>query len=499
MRQAFDEFNFLPPLFKVFGGGKSLPPMIKFGLLDILAVFIILASSFSVRFHKIDFPDKVVFDEVYFAYFAEQYNSRKFFFDIHPAFGRLFLYSSVKMIGHDFNCKPRVSERWGNCSYTKLRIPPAFCGSLVPAVLFFAIRFMGCNTAISFGCSFVLSLDGSFFLHSKYSLIDAILHFFAALSILSLFINARTLVYSRGWWISLIIHSIFVGLTASIKHTALGILVFSAFWSFVVSESFRTQITRIFILLFGYVFCNLSTTAAHVIILQHHGQDETYVSLNYSYYLTLVNDPPIIKQIGILEYVKSIAIRTIELTTMTFLATNRVPAEHPSSSSWYEWPLGIGRPVRFIHETNALMCAMFNPVSHILSFLSFIVAVFSFSGNNLVSTLVIGYLANWLPFSLIGRACFAYHYAIPLEFLLCLMAVNLQRFNSEYFQSFIITFLFLTSIIVFIWFSPYYYYTKQEDITHRLFYPTWRSLGSTPDLNYTVLNTAVQLDITKKH
>jgi dolichyl-phosphate-mannose-protein mannosyltransferase len=60
---------------------------------DLFILLVLTFVSFWTRIYRIEFPEEVVFDELYFGGFTNKYIKRTFFFDIHPPLAKLIIYS----------------------------------------------------------------------------------------------------------------------------------------------------------------------------------------------------------------------------------------------------------------------------------------------------------------------------------------------------------------------------------------------------------------------
>ena len=58
---------------------------------DVLLLLLVTAVAMYTRLRGLDFPSKVVFDEVHFGKFASYYLQHRFFFDVHPPLGKMLI------------------------------------------------------------------------------------------------------------------------------------------------------------------------------------------------------------------------------------------------------------------------------------------------------------------------------------------------------------------------------------------------------------------------
>jgi dolichyl-phosphate-mannose--protein O-mannosyl transferase len=138
-----------------------------------------------------------------------------------------------------------------------------------------------------------------------------------------------------------------------------------------------------------------------------------------------------------------------------------VVAEHPYSSRWYQWILDI-RPILYYLEylpdgTRSSFGAFVNPALCWGGFLSlFFVGFLAIRRRDMVSGFILlGFLAQLLPWIPIPRLTFAYHY-FPCTVFLCLsmgQMFNVCRLNCKNWRIQIAGFVLL-SLILFVFFYP---------------------------------------------
>jgi dolichyl-phosphate-mannose--protein O-mannosyl transferase len=120
----------------------------------------------------------------------------------------------------------------------------------------------------------------------------------------------------------------------------------------------------------------------------------------------------------------------IELQKQIFYYHTRLEATHPWSSRWWQWPLGL-RPIWYwtaTAEGGRVMNGFAAP--NLALFWSFVPAVawlawrWRTSGAAL-AVLLVGFFGQWLPWALVPRIAFAYHFlpAVPFGALATAAAV----------------------------------------------------------------------------
>lgn len=103
-----------------------------------LVTFALFTLAFCTRFYRLSTPKDIVFDELHYGRYVSMYLKNVFFFDQNPPLGKQLISAIVGAVGYE-----------GNYTYTKIgehlspdfpifwmRFLPAFCGSLLPPVVY---------------------------------------------------------------------------------------------------------------------------------------------------------------------------------------------------------------------------------------------------------------------------------------------------------------------------------------------------------------------------
>ncbi|PRT56827.1 Dolichyl-phosphate-mannose--protein mannosyltransferase 4 [Wickerhamiella sorbophila] len=207
----------------------------------LIAKLIVTAISFVTRFHKLEFPNEVVFDEVHFGKFASHYLERKYFFDLHPPFAKLLLAFVGWMNNYNGAFK---FENIGmvypeDVPYVAYRLVSAWQGALVVPLVFSIMEQTGFSVAACTLSSLVVALDNAQILHSRLILLDSTLVF---TFILSLYFYIRFLKswrkpFTWGWTIWLALTGLSLSLVMSTKYV--GLFAFLSVGSSVVCDLWR--------------------------------------------------------------------------------------------------------------------------------------------------------------------------------------------------------------------------------------------------------------------
>lgn len=212
----------------------------KWSISTIILFIILIIISFGTRFYNVEYPDKVLFDEVHFVSMAQWYKARKYFFDIHPPLGKLCLsYIAYLVDFHTDEPYRDIGKTYLDDGYIYMRYWQAFWGSLLPPIGFLIMKTLSENFLCSFLVGILLVLELSLQTISRAVLLDAFLYSCMFLSLyfaLKMWkVNDLIVLKSLGFiktnnYLLLlfifytILCAFFLSISFSIKHTALGMI-----------------------------------------------------------------------------------------------------------------------------------------------------------------------------------------------------------------------------------------------------------------------------------
>ena len=136
-------------------------------------------------------------------------------------------------------------------------------------------------------------------------------------------------------------------------------------------------------------------------------------------------------------------------------------AEHPYSSRWYQWLLNI-RPILYYLEyfndgTRSSFGAFVNPLLCWAGLLCLPLLIYTaaFRKDKTAAFILLGYLAQLVPWMPIGRLTFEYHYFPCTVFLVLALgyAFKLVRLHSRHWKLYLGSFA-AVSLLLFVMFYP---------------------------------------------
>jgi dolichyl-phosphate-mannose-protein mannosyltransferase len=388
-----------------------------------LVLLILIAAD--TRLTAISHPRAIVFDEVYFREYALRYLDGSYFFDLHPPLGKLLLAGWAKLFGitataqsHD----PAVA----------LRVLPALAGTALVAVFYLFLRELTASRSVAtFGATLLL-LDNAILVESRFILIDSMLLLFG-LGALTLYLASRQHT-GRMHWIMLSSSAVLAGMAASTKWTGLTALgVIGLVWfarSVRHRVKWRRALPQAAVLIVAPAVVYVSVFAIHFQLLPHSGPGDAFMSPRFQ--STLVgsaNYDPAARMSFTDKFIElNKAIRNYELSLDN--------SKHAYRSTWLSWPV-LKRPVYYWtdgHKTNGTQEYIYlqgNPIIWWGLLAGVAVVVLGWlrrpdlfeRHRGALSFLGIAWVANFLPFVLIKRPMFLYHYFF--SFTYCLAAVSI--------------------------------------------------------------------------
>ena len=377
-------------------------------------ILITLAAAF-FRFWRLKFPQEVVFDETYYAKFAQNYLTATPFFDVHPPLGKVLIGAGEKIFGNN-------SFGW--------RVVVAAFGTLIIPLSYLVAFKTFKNKATAIITSLLILFDGLFLVESRTGLLINTLLFFVLASyyfILRFDENRR--------WLDLVLGSVFTGCAISVQWLAaplwltLGVYLLLRrklnFWQALV----------------------LILMPAGIYVLQmffdlHQAEYHTF----WQYFMWW-NE----QALGYHEHLKE---------------------GHPYASRWWTW-LVLYRPVWFFAKTidgkfNGVD-AIGNPLIWWPALPVFIYSIFNAIKNrkNELYLLAASFILYYLMWILISRTQFQYYILPVLPFYFMVLAYYLQKIYAAN-KYFVYVYLILVAIVFF----AFYPILTSNPVTDHY----WRSL-----------------------
>jgi dolichyl-phosphate-mannose--protein O-mannosyl transferase len=435
----------------------------KIGIIGIFLISLIL------RFWGLSRFNTLVFDEIYYAKFGNNYLTQTPFFNAHPPLSQYLIAIGIWIGYHLPFGQETVNDLAGSTLSTwSYRWLNALTGSFIPLLLGaiayqLTHRYRYCLIA-----TLLMAVEGLFLVESRYALSNIHIVFFGLLAHLLLILALNKAGKQR--WIYLILSGISFGATVAVKWNGLGFLLG----------------IDVIIIIVWIVQRFTSSNSSH---LTTQSPIQRFITLTPLQLLsTLVILPTFVYLLIWIPHLQlnpNPGLWKLHQQIITFHRNlGDGTAIHPYCSKWYTWPLMI-RPISYFFEkvenlqqidpslppTDPLSVpiiyavhGMGNPFLWWLSTLALLVSLgvltaqigvwFHTKGRLLQSIswpqnfldvrhlpiaeywilfyLCVNAVANWLPWAIVSRCTFIYHYMNTMGFTILLLAWWIERWLYSY-------------------------------------------------------------------
>jgi dolichyl-phosphate-mannose-protein mannosyltransferase len=444
---------------------------------NLLAVGVLTVTAALTRLIHFGIPVQVVFDETYFLKFVGQYWTGTYFFDVHPPLGKLLFVFFASLIGVTPSTDIGTIGTAIDPSLVLLRLLPILAGIALPILIYCICRNLNLSRLSSFAAGLFICLENSLIIQSRIVLIDMILVVFGFFSLLFyLQYRNRTPLPHAGAY--LFASAIAYACTISTKWTGLFFIVpliaFELYDLFHRNHTWQKRIIRFFSHAVVYftvtVLIYSSLFAIHFALLPTSGPGDAFMSERFQKTLAgskYTNDP-LLSEPQFFE-------KFFELNLEMYSAHTRMTSEHNYTSKYYTWPL-MTRPIYYWYHdeatappTHSRIYLIGNPALYwggalatLALIIYFLIAletqkIRAIPNKSAFYFIIIGFLANFLPFMFIGRIMFLYHYAAALVFSVMALAYLLDLVPETKRRARLTILCIILVTLVFYYFSPLTY------------------------------------------
>lgn len=397
---------------------------------------LLILFGFLTHFFLLGQPKEVVFDEVYFGRFASNYFTGKYFFDIHPPLGKLIIATGAKLGGYndyiekngafDFS---KIGNQYGTVPIFWFRFFPALAGALLPLVIFLFLRSIKANERIAFFAGSLILLENSILTQSRFILLDIFILFFGFLG-LFLFFLAR----EKKYYLPLIILSaISLSASFSTKWTGLSYMVIALgiiawdFFDWLLKKRAYLRLPKKKqkkeILIFNVSLGRLSLSTSLLFFIA----SLVYLVCFYIHFALLPHFAPYDVPAGRISFME----KFIELNRQMYTSNSNFSAKHQDESTPMQWVTTLKKPVHYwlkIEKKQISQIIFFgNPFIWIFGILGVICFPIFWNKIKLKTeiklALFFGFWLNFIPFFLVRRLLFLYHYLSALVFSIILFSI----------------------------------------------------------------------------
>jgi dolichyl-phosphate-mannose--protein O-mannosyl transferase len=461
----------------------------------IISLIGIFLFSLLLRFWKLSQFNTLVFDEVYYAKFANDYLTGRKFFQSHPPLSQYLIAFGI-WLGSFFPASPdTINNLTGSLRSTfSYRWLNAFIGSFFPLVFAGIAYQLTFRRTVAVIAALLVALDGLFLVESRYALNNIYLVIFGLLGQL-LFLIALNNPSCR--WRFLILSGISFGCSASIKWNGLGFLL-GIFLLIFISYIQIPHFLRVILNRLAREKQNGSDSIP-INILQKCQSFNWLIIL-----ITLVLIPIITYSLlWIPHLILNPEYNFFQVNQEIYAFHQRIGGNnrdvHPYCSAWYSW-LIMWRPVAYYYDKKIVagqsniiydVHAIANPfllwastLAIVLVFYLLLTKFLRKVGNSnkqynwdITLYLAVNYLANLLPWLKISRCTFFYHYMAAYSFAILALAWIIDTCLKSRFSLDKITakIMLLIIIISFIHWLPIYLGLPLSELGFkiRILFPNW--------------------------
>jgi dolichyl-phosphate-mannose-protein mannosyltransferase len=440
----------------------------------------ILLLSLVLHFWGLDRFNTLVFDEVYYVKYAQNYLDGTPFFDAHPPLGKYAIALALSLGSHFPWAKE--ANNLGGVPFSPLtyRWLNALVGSILPLIVGAIAYQISLRRSYALIAAFFTTLDGLLLVESRYALINIYLVFFGVLGQWFFLLALSNI--GRWHWFWLAVSGICFGASVAVKWNGLGFLL-------------------------GIYLVWIIAWIIRWINQQKSSQFSNYSPLQN---LTKIKLTPMLFNLGAIPIISYslLWIPHLKINTKAgffelhkqLLSFHQGLADgssvHPYCSDWYTWPLTI-RPMSYLYETAQTLdepVPAIGPSLHVLSsnavkyiydvhamgnpFLWwFSVAAIALLVVEVLERIQIGYktsnfsnqlwsglflltnyAANLLPWAKVTRCTFIYLYMGAAIFAFLSAAWLVDRWLNSFkrdFQAIGMTAIFLISMAFIFWLPIY--------------------------------------------
>ena len=434
----------------------------------------ILLAGCILRFFNLGLIPGPIFDEVFYPVFALNYLSGENFFSVHPPLGSYILTLGIYV----YDLLPWTESidfsfaQVGDVNPLSYRWIGATSGIVLVYVGYKLALELFNHKHFALLVALFFMLDGSLLVDSRLGLINVFFTLFGFMAVL-FFVKGN----KNNNLGQFLLSGLMLGAAFSVKWNGLG------FWLALISFSF----------LF-FIFHRLEL----------HYRDE-YERRGLSKFLSIIFLPFCIYLIfwipELIHNENTLVNKHFQMIDYHFSDNDQ--KAHPYSSPWYTWPLMI-RPMGYFFDSESIIAAggdsieiftaihLFpNPALNLLAFIAVIILSFKWieqiaksygtkkvtEDTYVMSIILIGFYANFLPWAVASRSTFIYHYQPSACFSFMALAFLLYRLTDKR-KTENMPLYYLTLILVLV--SAVYWLPLQlgleitsESFYSRMWFDTW--------------------------
>ncbi|TEA38099.1 hypothetical protein DBR06_SOUSAS5810037 [Sousa chinensis] len=189
---------------------------------------LVTLMSFATRFHRLDQPPHICWDETHFGKMGSYYINRTFFFDVHPPLGKMLIGLAGHLTGYDGTFLfQKPGDEYEHHSYLGMRGFCAFLGALLIPFAYLTVLELSQSLPAALLTAALLTFDTGCLTLSQYILLDPILMFFIMAAMLSMvkYNSYANRPFSAPWWLWLSLTGVNLAGALGVKFVGLFIIL----------------------------------------------------------------------------------------------------------------------------------------------------------------------------------------------------------------------------------------------------------------------------------
>lgn len=400
-------------------------PLTQFGPRDrglMVGGMLIFAIALGLRLWHLGQLDPPVFDEVYFPKFAQNYLDGERLFDVHPPLGKYLIALGISLFGRNS---------------IGFRAMTAVFGALIPVLVVGVLYRLTYRRRLALLGGLLMLSDGLFLVESRFGLMNVFLVAFGLLAQIFLLAGLER----RGWGRTVLLSGsgVMLGASAAVKWNGLGFalgfgLLGVLVWAIaLVRPKFLPRLGllgRIVQLRWWHYLLCFGLIPAVVYVVQ-------WIPHLWLFPRGVDEIPSGFDALPAMWHTFQDLHRDVlrnHTNANVGVGTDKVV--HPYCSTWLSWPV-LGRPISYHFDADgelwSSVLAIGNPVLWWLALPATVglalATVFRF--RTLPAYILLGYAANYLPWAIVSRCLFLYHYMSALAFSVMALAIVLDGMLSH--------------------------------------------------------------------
>lgn len=444
--------------------------------------------SFCIRFYRLGFPASVVFDEYHFGTFVDNILNGETHFDIHPPLGKLTLAFFGWLVGYrpvanfDYD---EIGKDYGSVLYYPLRELAAIFGVVTVPLMYSTARRIGVSWVGSLLSASMFCFDNLNIIESRLILTDSQIVFYLVLSLYCALCLWRTRSGTRDRYFWLTATGLISGCSISVKWTALVTPGLISIVSFLGVHFLDRPVLILECLWAAFVGIGLyiSLFYVHFKTLTHTGPGVEFFPDQFQ--ATLVGDEKYDAKVARESFYKLF----LYLNNYMFVANAGTTTRHHWESYWYQWIVNWRGVLYYGEEINgkwAMIYLFCNPI--VCWTCTLCVGVFvigyvlcmryretkwmrSRSSTSLRYSLgtcmflFCGWVLNLVPYMLVDRSAFVYHYLPGLIYAQLLSGVVVDQLPFKV-RIFVMLSVLVAIIASFFYYAPWVYFFPLSNAEH---------------------------------